>query len=103
MKKLMLLLSVGALFSFISITLAGEAISKHVGEDLYKKHCSACHPKAARLKSRKNIVAKMRNPMSFMPAFDEKKISNENAKKIDDYIHECFLAELETNTEQTQP
>jgi mono/diheme cytochrome c family protein len=90
MKKLMLLLSVIAFFSFISNNSTGAATSKHVGEELFNKHCLACHPKAAKLRSRKNIIEKMRNPMSSMPAFDENKLSNDNAKKIADYIHQEF-------------
>jgi mono/diheme cytochrome c family protein len=90
MNMLMVLLFVIALFSFVSNTATGGATSKQGGESLFNKHCSACHPDADKLKSTKNIIGKMRNPMSSMPEFDENKISNENAKKIDDYIHQEF-------------
>jgi len=90
MKKLMLLLSIIALFSLISNKATGGARSHETGEALYNKHCSACHPNAEKLKSAKNIVKKIRRPIASMPAFDENKISNENAKKIDDYIHQDF-------------
>ena len=90
MKKLMLLLFVISLFPLVSNKATGAATSKKGGESLFNRHCSACHSDAGRLKSKKNIIGKMRNPMSSMPQFDENKISNENAKKIDDYIHQEF-------------
>lgn len=90
MKKLMLLLFVIALFSFVSYNATGGSTSKQVGEALFNKHCLACHPEVDKLKSIKNIIEKMRRPMSSMPEFGENKISNDNAKKIDDYIHQDF-------------
>jgi mono/diheme cytochrome c family protein len=89
-KKFMLLLFVIALFTFVSNKATGGAASKQDGESLFKKHCLACHPDADKLKSTKNIIRKIRNPGSSMPEFDENKVSNENARKIDDYIHQEF-------------
>ena len=90
MKKLVLLLSLIALFSFISNNSSGGATSYQVGEALYKKHCLACHPDAEQLKSTKNIIGIMRTQIASMPAFDENKISNDDAKKIEDYIRQDF-------------
>jgi len=56
------------------------------GESLYKKYCASCHPISSSLKDTTNIVGVMRNPVPFMPRFDEKKISSEDAKAIRDYI-----------------
>lgn len=89
MKNSILLLSLIALFALASNNTTGGATGNQVGEALFNKHCIACHPDARKLKS-KNIIGKMRNPMSSMPEFDENKISNDNAKKIDDYIHQDF-------------
>jgi mono/diheme cytochrome c family protein len=90
MKKLTLLLLVITLSPLVSNKATGGATIKQDGEYLFKKHCLACHPDVDKLKSTKNIIGKMRNPVSSMPEFDENKISNENARKIDDYIHQEF-------------
>ena len=90
MKKIILLLSISTLFSFISNSSTGGTTSSHVGEALYNKHCLACHPDADKLSSTKNIIRIMRSQIASMPQFDENKISNDNAKKIEDYIHQNF-------------
>ena len=90
MKKFMPFLCVIALFSVVSSNATGDATKKPAGKALYNKHCQACHPQADKLKSIKNIIEKMRNPVSTMPAFGENKISNDNAKQIDEYIHRDF-------------
>lgn len=90
MLMLMLLLLVIALSPLVSNKATDGATIKQDGEYLFKKHCLACHPDVDKLKSTKNIIGKMRNPVSSMPEFDENKISNENARKIDDYIHQEF-------------
>ncbi len=56
------------------------------GELLFKKQCATCHPNISKLKGVKNIIDRMRNPMPFMPAFNEAKISNEDAKEIENYV-----------------
>jgi hypothetical protein len=53
---------------------------------LYKKHCSACHPNAARLRSAKNIMRSMTHAPRGMPVFDEDRISKKDAEKLVDYI-----------------
>ena len=90
MRKIILLLSLITLFSLISNGSTGGAASSQVGESLYKKHCLACHPDAEKLSSTKNIIRIMRSQIASMPQFDENKISNDNAKKIEDYIHQNF-------------
>jgi len=90
MKKLIPVLPLIALFSFISNNSTSGATSYQAGEALYKKHCLACHPDADQLKSTKNIIGIMRTQIASMPAFDENKISNDNAKKIEDYIRQDF-------------
>jgi mono/diheme cytochrome c family protein len=90
MKKIMLLLFVIAPIAAVPINAIGGATSQQVGEALYNKHCSACHPEAGKLKLTKNIIEIMRNPMSTMPEFDKRKISDADAIKIDDYIHQEF-------------
>jgi mono/diheme cytochrome c family protein len=55
------------------------------GAALHKKHCSACHPSAARM-SGARIVETMRNPPPAMPAFDNGKISDRDADALANYI-----------------
>lgn len=88
MHKIMLLLTLFALFAFVSLGGTGAAATKDTGESLFKKHCSACHRRTSRLKSVKNIVATIRNPPAYMPSFNEDKISDNEAKKVADYIYQ---------------
>lgn len=57
---------------------------------LYKKHCSACHPDAARLRSHKNIMILINNPPPGMPKFNEDRISENDMNAIVDYIRREF-------------
>ena len=74
---------------------------------LFEKHCSVCHPDGGNMinqakplnkdalekngiKSWKDIVAKMRNPGMGMTKFDKKKIPDQEAKKIAEYILKTF-------------
>ncbi len=70
---------------FILIVSSGIAAQAPNGAELYKKHCSACHPDATRL-SDSRIVETMRNPPSPMPIFDKDKVSDRDAEAIADYI-----------------
>jgi mono/diheme cytochrome c family protein len=77
------------------------------GEQLFKQHCAACHPNGGNtitpaktlskkamadrnIKSADDIVKIMRNPGPGMNKFDEGMISNDDAKKIGDYILATF-------------
>ena len=80
---------------------------KNDGKKEFEKHCAVCHPnggntinamkplfgkslKANGVKSAKDIIAKMRNPGPGMIKFDEKTISNNEAKAIAKYILKSF-------------
>lgn len=82
----------------------GEKIS---GKNEFNKHCAVCHPdggntinvnkplhkkelRANGVKSAKDIIAKMRNPGPGMTKFDERIISNKEAKAIAEYILKTF-------------
>ncbi len=86
--------------------MAKEA-EKKGGEQLFKENCSPCHadggnvinPKktlhkkdldANKIKKPEDIVKKMRNPGPGMTKFDEKTVSNKDAKKIAEYILKTF-------------
>jgi len=78
------------------------------GEQLFKQHCAACHPNGgntitpaktlsakgmterSKIKTADDIVKVMRNPGPGMNKFDEAMISNDDAKKIGDYILASF-------------
>jgi cytochrome c6 len=87
-----------------SDTKKGEKIS---GKNMFEEHCAVCHPnggntintmkplhkkelKANGVKSAKDIIAKIRNPGPGMTKFDEKTISNAEAKAIAEYVQKTF-------------
>jgi mono/diheme cytochrome c family protein len=88
MRKIMLVLILLVPIVLVSLDGTGAAATKYAGEALYKKHCSACHHHASRLKSAKNIIAVIRNPPPYMPSFNEYKLSDDNAIKVADFIHQ---------------
>ena len=85
----------------------GEEKGKGKGEELFKKHCAACHPdgknvqkpgkslykkdmEANKIKTADDIVKLMRKPGPGMIALDEKTISEKDAKEIAEYILKTF-------------
>jgi cytochrome c6 len=83
----------------------GESLK--VGEHLFKLHCAICHPgggniinpqkplrkerrEAFGVKTAEDIIHLMRNPGPGMSVFDESTISNEDAKKIAEYVLKTF-------------
>jgi mono/diheme cytochrome c family protein len=75
-----------AFVAVIIITAShGMAADKSNGSELFKKHCSMCHPIAAVMRDSR-IVEIIRNPKQDMPKFDVKNISDKDASAIADYI-----------------
>lgn len=77
------------------------------GEALFKQHCVACHPNGGNtitpakpvgkksmeernIKTADDIVKVMRNPGPGMNKFDENMVSDEDAKKIGEYMLATF-------------
>jgi cytochrome c6 len=77
------------------------------GESLFKEHCALCHPDggnivnpkktlhgkdldANKIKSKDDIVKLMRKPGPGMSTFDQKVISDKDAKEIAEYILKTF-------------
>jgi len=78
------------------------------GEQLFKQHCAACHPNGgntvtpaktlsakgmaerSKIATADDIVKVMRNPGPGMNKFDEAMVSNDDARKIGDYILATF-------------
>ena len=96
-----------ATFCFATTAGMTEAAEKDRGEALFKQHCLSCHPdggniinpkktlkkkdmEAAKVKSVDDIVKLMRNPGPGMIKFDEKTISEKDAKAIAEYILKTF-------------
>jgi cytochrome c6 len=78
-----------------------------LGEELFKLHCAVCHPNGENvinkdknlhkedleehgIKTPEDIVKLMRNPGPGMSKFDEKTISDKDAKDIAKYILKKF-------------
>ena len=77
------------------------------GEELFKKHCTGCHPnggntvnpkkplsrkerEANGVKTAKDVMTKMRNPGQGMNKFDEKTVPEKDAKAIAEYVIKTF-------------
>jgi cytochrome c6 len=95
---------------FISVSMAGFAKGDEAtgtGEALFKQNCSPCHPDGGNiinpqktlhkkdrevnnLRKPEDIVSKMRNPGPGMTKFDNKTISDKDARAIANYILKTF-------------
>ena len=114
MKTVRLFLALLMLVGFAVALSAEEA--QQSGEALFKQNCSSCHPEGGNIfdrdktlskkdremnniKTADDIVKKMRNPGAFdfhpnqwsgMKIFDEKKLSDGDARKIAEYVIKTF-------------
>lgn len=96
-----------------AIVLAGTAVlnasetAGKTGEQLFKEHCSVCHPDggniitpkktlmkkdlvANNIRSADDMVRTMRTPGPGMTAFDMKTLSDKEARKISDFIFKKY-------------
>jgi cytochrome c6 len=106
MKKIASLALIVAACCMPAAVLAADAPAKE-GAALFKQYCAVCHPdgnnivnqkktlhkkdrEANGIKSEKDIIRVMRNPGSGMQAFDEKTVSNSDAKEIAEYVIKTF-------------
>lgn len=109
MKKVALFFLVFSLVCFLNGAgvLAKEAPEQSLGEKLFMKHCSKCHPdggnvitvtktlnprdrEANKIKTEEDIIKLMRNPGPGMVKFGEDVISQKDAKAIAEYIMKTF-------------
>ena len=107
MKKVVMCLVVVVAISGLALAGIAKGADKKSGEELFKQHCAACHldgknivnPKktlnkkdleANKVKSAEDIVKLMRNPGPGMVKFDDKTISEKDAKAIAEYILKTF-------------
>ncbi|HSA78863.1 MAG TPA: c-type cytochrome [Nitrospirota bacterium] len=104
MKKVFIVFALGAAVSLVvSAASAGMADPAETGESLFKQHCAVCHPdggnivnpkktlhkqdrEANNVKTEADIMKIMRNPGPGMIKFDEKTITDKQAKEIAEYI-----------------
>lgn len=85
----------------------GTAKEKPKGEELFETHCAKCHPdgdniinpektlrkkdlNANGIKTAADIVKLMRSPGPGMVPFDEKTISDKEAREIAEYVLKAF-------------
>jgi cytochrome c6 len=107
MKKMIVLL-----VSVLTVCCAGavayaEKGSTDIGAAEFKEHCAICHPEggnvinpkktlhkadreANNIKTASDIIKIMRTPGLGMTAFDEKTISDDEAKEVAKYIFKTF-------------
>jgi len=96
-----------AITATVVATLTASAVFAASGEELFKKHCSACHPDGGNvvnpkktlskkdrekngMKDAQAIVKNMRNPGPGMAKFDKGTVSDKEAKAIAEYILKTF-------------
>ena len=107
MKKWIVLVLVVALCLPALVVFAENPAAGKSGEDLFKEHCTMCHPDggniinprktlnkkdlaANNIASEADIVRIMRNPGPGMTNFDEKAIPDKDAAEIAKYILKTF-------------
>ena len=107
MSRLIVLMSVSAITLLVLGSVGTAKEQGKSGETLFQENCSPCHPdggniinpqKTLHKKDREangitkaaDIVAKMRKPGPGMTKFDEKSLSEQNAKEIAEYIMKTF-------------
>ncbi len=97
-----------AITAVVFVSFAGVSYSAgKSGEELFKQHCAVCHPDGGNiinpeftlhkedLREHKitkagDIVKKMRHPGPGMTQFDKATISDNDAKKIAEYVLKTF-------------
>jgi cytochrome c6 len=97
MKKSVLCI-IAALTSTIAV---GSALAEQkTAEVIFKEKCASCHPDGGNImnpkeqikgmKDPKKIVKKIRKGGGGMPVFDQKSVSDADAKAVADYIIKTF-------------
>lgn len=103
MKKLApLALTLSAACLWLSMSNTAQAAA--TGEELFKQHCSVCHPNGGNIinpsqtlhkgerevNTVEEIVGKMRHPGPGMSTFDSKMLPDSDAKAIAEYVLKTF-------------
>jgi cytochrome c6 len=108
MKKIFFALSAIAIPIFVvSGVFAEPPAAKNVGETKFKEHCAVCHPNGGNIinpqkaltkvgrevnniKTADDIIKNLRNPGPGMSKFDEKTLSDAEARAVAEYILKTF-------------
>lgn len=107
MKKMIVLLVSVLAMCCVGAVASAEKASKDAGAAEFKEHCAICHPEGGNIinpkktlhkgdrevnnvRNEADIVKIMRKPGPGMTTFDEKTISNDEAKAIAKYILKTF-------------
>lgn len=107
MKKKIVLLVIVLTMCFVGTMAYAEKATKNPGESEFKEHCALCHPdggniinpkktllkrdrEANNIRNEADIVRTIRKPGPGMTPFDEKTISDNEAKEIAAYIFKAF-------------
>jgi cytochrome c6 len=107
MKKTLLLCLAAVVVLVLGSTGIANEGGKKSGEALFKENCSPCHPDGGnivnpkktlmkkdletnKIKKSADIVKIMRNPGPGMTKFDDKTLSDKDAKEIAEYILKTF-------------
>ena len=107
MKKITVLLVSVFTVCCVGAVAFAEKASKDTGEAEFKEHCAICHPEGGNIINPKktlhkadreannitneaDIIKTMRKPGPGMTTFDEKTISDNEAKEIAKYIFKAF-------------
>ncbi len=108
MKMVRTAVVLAAAASFLAFSgYAAEGKKAKPGEELFKQHCSMCHPEGGNIINAKktlhgkdlkannilkveDIVKVMRNPGPGMTKFDEKILPAKEAKEVAEYVLKAF-------------
>ena len=108
MKRILMVTLISAAMIFAGMmTFSDRSVAGKSGETLFKQYCQMCHPNggniinkkktldqkslhANNIKTESDIIKTMRNPGPGMTRFDEKKIPEDEAKAISQYILKTF-------------
>ncbi len=107
MKKRIVLLVIVLTVCFAGAMAYAEKATKNPGEAEFKEHCALCHPdggnivnpkktllkkdrEANNIRTEADIIRTMRKPGPGMTTFDEKTLSDHEAKEIAKYILKAF-------------
>ena len=107
MKRVVLLSVVVVAILALAVAGIAKEDEKKSGAELFKQHCAACHPdgkniinpkktlnkkdmETNKVRSAEDIVKLIRTPGPGMVKFDDKTISEKDAKAIAEYILKTF-------------
>jgi cytochrome c6 len=107
MKKMTVLLVIVFAVCCVGVVAFAEKASKDNGEAEFKEHCAICHPEggnlinpkktlhkkdreANKIRNEADIIKILRKPGPGMTPFDEKTISDSEAREVAKYIFKAF-------------